>query len=247
MSTDLHATAPGSAEMEVPAGRLFRLTEDRFRRMAAAGVFGPAEPIALVDGLVREGGTDGPPYRFRLDQYHRMGAEGVLAPSDRVELLEGRLVAKMSINPPHRFAVRSVRLALERILPPGWYAEPQAPVSMPLVGSEPEPDVQVARGESIDYADRHPVPADIALLVEVSDTTLAMDQGYKKRLYASEGVPIYWIVNIPKRHVEVYDEPSGPAEAPDYARCRDYGQGERIPVVIEGREVGRVDASELLP
>ncbi len=247
MSTDLHATATDSAGMEIPADRLFRLTEDQFRRMTAAGVFGPAEPVALVDGLVREAGPGGALHHFRLDQYHRAGSEGILTTYDRVELLGGRLVVKPKMNPPHRISTFAVRTALEGVVPEGWYVDQQAAVSLPLSDTEPEPDVQVTRGHPRDYADRHPGPADVALLVEVSDATVSLDRGYQKRLYATDGVPVYWIVNIPKRRVEVYDEPSGPTERPDYASRRDYGPGERIPVVIEGREVGTVGASDLLP
>jgi Uma2 family endonuclease len=245
MSIDLREHAPGAAES--PADRAFRLTEDQFRRMTAADVFGPGESVALVDGVVRQGSPSGAPYRFRLDQYHRMGKEGILSPSDRVELLEGRLVSNMSINPPHRLATRKTRIGLEGLIPRGWYVDQQAPVSLPRDGSEPEPDVQVVRGDSSDYANHHPGPEDIALLVEVSDATLADDRRQEKALYASEGISVYWIINLRDERVEVHDEPSGPSERPDYDRRLEFARGEAVPVVLDGRPVGMISVDDLLP
>ena len=41
---------------------------------------------------------------------------------------------------------------------------------------EPEPDVAIVRGTDADYEHRIPTAADVALLVEVSDTTLNLDR-----------------------------------------------------------------------
>jgi Uma2 family endonuclease len=131
------------------------------------------------------------------------------------------------------------------VVPAGWYVDSQEPIT--LADSEPEPDVTVIRGETRDYFDRHPGPTDLALVVEVADTTLERDRPVKKRLYARAGLVIYWIINLSELLVEVYTEPSGPAEEPDYRERRDYGVDDSVPVVIEGREVGRIDVRELLP
>jgi Uma2 family endonuclease len=113
--------------------------------------------------------------------------------------------------------------------------------------SEPEPDVVVVRGDRRLYRDRHPGPGDLALVVEVADATLARDRGSKKRVYAQAGLPVYWIINFPERKVEVYTDPTGPAEELDYRSRQDYGPADEIPVVLEGREVGRIAVQELLP
>jgi Uma2 family endonuclease len=47
------------------------------------------------------------------------------------------------------------------------------------------------------------------LLVEVSDSSLAYDQGIKRALYARHGVAEYWVVDIPGQRVHVYREPTG--------------------------------------
>jgi Uma2 family endonuclease len=73
--------------------------------------------------------------------------------------------------------------------------------------SEPEPDIAVVAGTTEDYADHHPTPPDVALLLEVSDTTLRTDRISKGALYAENGVPEFWIANLNSRQLEVYREP----------------------------------------
>jgi Uma2 family endonuclease len=184
-------------------------------------------------------------WRLSVDQYHAMIQAGILTEDDPVELLEGWLVTKMSKNPKHRVATRLVRQALERIISPGWYVDSQEPLT--TVDSEPEPDVTVVRGETRQYPDRHPGPGDVALVGEVADSSLQRDRSLKKRLYAAARIPVYWIVNLLANQIEVYTEPSGPAEKPDYRQQHNYGLEDTIPVVIDGQEVGRLAVKELLP
>jgi Uma2 family endonuclease len=160
-------------------------------------------------------------------------------------MLEGWLVAKVSKNPSHVLASTLIRRALERLLPPGWYVALQDPIT--LSDSEPEPDLFVVRGEPHDYRDRHPGPQDVALVVEVADTTLRADRGTKKRTYAHAGIPIYWIVNLVDLQFEVYTDPSGSGEQPDYAQGREYGPEDTLPVLLAGAEIGRLTVRELLP
>ena len=124
------------------------------------------------------------------------------------------------------------------MVPAGWVVRGPHPVTTP--DSEPEPDVAVVRGTHRDYFQRHPTPADSALVVEVANTSLRYDRGIKRRIYARARVPAYWIVVLAERCVEAYTDPSGPAAEPGYAVARRYADGERVPVVIDGREVGTV-------
>jgi Uma2 family endonuclease len=195
-----------------------------------------APPPAVPDDFI---------FRLSVDQYHEMIKAGILTSDDPVELLEGWLVQKMPKNPAHRLAKRLFRDALAAALPPGWHVEEQEPVT--TSDSEPEPDVTVIRGTPRDYAQHHPGPADLALVVEVSDSTLRRDRGRKKRIYARAGVPVYWIVNLPDRRVEVYTGPSGLAETPDYGQRQEFGPSESVPVIIDGTEVGRLTVADLLP
>jgi Uma2 family endonuclease len=196
---------------------------------AGAAVVVPTEPI----------------WPLSVERYHAMVRTGILTADDPVELLEGLLVVKMPKNPPHRLATRLTRLALERVLPPGWHVETPEPVTLP--DSEPEPDIAVIRGDARDYAGHHPGPDELALVVEVSDASLGRDRGLKKRLYARAGVTAYWVIDLTNRRVEAYDDPTGPVEGPDYRRVQAFGPDAELPVSVGGVEVGRIPVRELLP
>jgi Uma2 family endonuclease len=183
--------------------------------------------------------------RLRIEQYHAIIQAGILTDDDSVELLEGWLVFKMPKNPPHRVTTRLVRTALENILPAGWYVDSQEPIT--LSNSEPEPDIVVVRGDTRQYLDRHPGAEDIALIIEVSDTTLQRDRTVKKRIYARAGIAIYWIVNLVEEQVEVYSQPLVEVEQPDYSQRLDFGRSAVIPIIIEGREIGAIAVNSLLP
>jgi Uma2 family endonuclease len=118
-----------------------------------------------------------PIHRLTVQQYRAMGRTGILTSEDRVELLEGWLVEKMTKNPPHRIATRRARVALERVVPAGWYVDTHEPIT--TADSEPEPDVAVIRGRTEDYPDRNPGADHVALIVEVADATLVRDRHVK--------------------------------------------------------------------
>ncbi len=244
MSTLTRTATTDSDLDEIPVDRLQRLTPEQFRLASEAGAFPEADRVELVDGLLRQGGPFGPLYRLSLDQLHRMY---VVPGLERNELLGGWLVARTPIHPPHRISTRRVRIAVDRALPDGWYSDEQKPITLPLGVSEPLPDLQVVRGGPDDYPDRHAGPADLGLLVEVSDSSASIDRNYKLRLYAREGIPIYWIVNLVAMRLEVYTDPSGPAEKPGYRNRQDYGPDDEVPLILDGREVGRIPVRDLLP
>jgi Uma2 family endonuclease len=186
------------------------------------------------------------PYHITVDRYRQMIEAGVFSAKDPVYLWEGRLVTKLTKNPAHNLATAALNMALVRLLPLGWFVAPEQPVA---VGDDsmPEPDLMVVRGEPRDYLQRDRRAADVALIVDVADSSLAEDQGDVLQKYAREGFPVYWIVNIPDGQVEVYTEPTGPIERPTYRSCRVYRPGETVPVVLDGREIGQVPASDILP
>ena len=184
-------------------------------------------------------------WRLRIEQYHAIIQAGILTDDDSVELLEGWLVFKRPKNPPHRVTTRLVRTALENILPRGWYVDSQEPIA--LSNSEPEPDIVVVRGDTRQYLDRHPGAEDIALIIEVADTTLQRDRTVKKRIYAPAGISIYWIVNLLEEQVEVYSQTLVEVEQPDYSQRLDFGRSAVISIIIEGIEIGAIAVNSLLP
>ena len=126
-----------------------------------------------------------------------------------------------------------------------WRARFQLPVGIGT--SEPEPDAAVVRGNTRTFAERHPQSAEIALIIEISDTTLRGDREVKGPIYARAGIPIYWIVNLPEAKIEVYTEPSGPTETPGYAVRRDYAPDDSLPLILDGVTLAHLPVSDLLP
>jgi len=184
-------------------------------------------------------------WRTSVDQYHAMIRAGILTEDDPVELLDGLLFRKESKSPAHSSSTVGCRDALASVLSPGWSAWSQESITLPT--SEPEPDVVVVRGDRHRYSDRHPGPEDIALVVEVADASLERDRNFKKRLYAQAGIPAYWIVNLVQNRLEVFTEPSGTADRPDYRQQRECLRADEVTLTIDGREVGPIRVRDLLP
>lgn len=186
-----------------------------------------------------------PIHRLSVGQYHQMLQEGILRSGEAVELLEGWLVEKVQKTPAMCFAVRAVRAALTPLAPVELFVDCYAPVT--TTDSEPEPALAVVRGNPCDYGERHPTARDVALVVEVADTSLDRDQDVKKRIYAAARIPVYWIVNLTERKIEKYADPAGDGAAADYRRRKDFAESELVPVMLEGREAGRVSVKDVLP
>lgn len=192
----------------------------------------PPTPISCGNALVPRD----PIWRLSVAQYHEMIHSGILTEDDPVELLEGWLVVKMSKNPPHSSATRLLRKAIEALVPPGWIVDSQEAITTP--DSEPEPDLFVARGSELDYLDRHPMPDDLAFVVEVANSPLERDQTSKLQIYARAGIVSYWILNLVERQLEVYTIPSRTSEPPGYSLRQVYANTETVPVILAGQEIG---------
>jgi len=184
-------------------------------------------------------------FRLSLETYERMGELGLFRRSDRVELLDGLLVNKMTRGPRHVTATIKVLKAVDAILPPGWTPRKEDPLKLPGVAgapdSAPEPDVAVVRGDVNTYATRHPGAADVALVIEVADSSLADDRLGLRR-YATAGIPVAWIVNLVDETVEVHTTPSGPT----YAHREVKGVDDALAVWLDGRECGRIAVADIL-
>jgi Uma2 family endonuclease len=181
--------------------------------------------------------------RMTVEQYHELIAKGWFAANERFELLEGVVVEKITKNPAHVVVNRRCEQLLASLLPPGWHIRSQDPIT--LKSSEPEPHLAVVRGQFEDYATRHPGGADIGLVIEVADASLVTDR-FKGEIYAAAGIPWYWIVNIPGRVVELHASPTNAGEKPNYTDVRRCGLSDDVPLVLDGREIGRVKVSEIL-
>ncbi len=141
--------------------------------------------------------------RLTVDQYEAMVDSDVFTKQDNFVLINGYLVTKVTKKPPHVIASELVRDELIGLVPRArWRVMVEAPVRIPDF-NEPEPDVSLARGTAKDYANRHPGPADLALVVEVAKSSLSEDR-QMANIYGPAGIPVYWVVNLKDRQVEVY-------------------------------------------
>lgn len=181
-------------------------------------------------------------YRLTVAQYDRMVQAGIVDERDRVELLEGILVAKMGRKRPHIQAGKKGLRALERHVPPGYHAGKEDPIVVSDL-SKPEPDLAVIRGLIEDYDNRDVTAADVALVVEIADSTLRDDQEEMKPIYAASRIPIYWIINLFAHQVEVYSDPEGR----QYRTSQVFSREQEVPLIIDGAEVGRIRVADLLP
>lgn len=151
-------------------------------------------------------------------EYDRLVATGMFD-NERVELIRG-IVLRMAPNgPAHADPIDVLNRHFVRALGDRAVVRVQLPFAA-SDDSEPEPDLALVPPRR--YADRHPDQA--FLVIEVADTSLAHDRETKGPLYASSGVPEYWIVDVNARGVSIYDT----LTAERYARVRHFSVGERI-------------------
>ncbi len=166
-----------------------------------------------------------PLMRISCDRYHEMIASGGLREDDRIELINGYLVTKMSIGSLHSGMVNRLNRLLVRLFGDSAIVTIQNPVTIHEY-SEPEPDVVVAKFREDFYADRHPYPEDILLVIEVADTSLAFDREAKIPLYASCGIPESWLVDLIHHEIHVFRRPEGAA----YQETLVFRSGDLLPV-----------------
>ncbi len=143
---------------------------------------------------------------FTVEEFHRMGEAGVFAEGDRVELLDGEIIEMTPIGSRHAACVARLTALLSSVQGKAivWV---QNPIHM-SEHSELQPDVALLRPRSDYYAQAHPRPEDVFLVVEVADTTAVNDREVKLPLYARAGVAEVWLVDLSAETIEVSCRPA---------------------------------------
>jgi Uma2 family endonuclease len=176
--------------------------------------------------------------RFSAAEVLRMVEDGILGEDEPVELLEGDLVVTPPQGPRHSAVVSELDERLRATYRPGYHVRSQCPLGG-AADSLPEPDLAVVLGKPRDYLAAHPVGADVVLVIEVARTSQVIDRR-KVRVYAKIGVPVYWLLDLATRRLEVRSEPDGD----DYRSTRLLGENESA--ALPGVEASWTVASLLL-
>lgn len=177
--------------------------------------------------------------RFDVDAYYRMAEAGILSPEDRVELIDGEIIEMAPIGAAHGGKVIRLNALFGRFATGGQViVSVQGPLRLDH-HNEPQPDLMLLRPRPDFYESSHPTTADVLLLVEVADSSLAWDRGPKLALYARHGVPEVWIVDLRGHTVAVCRQP-GPG---GYAEQQSVVTGELTPMLVPAL---RIDVAALL-
>jgi len=168
--------------------------------------------------------------RITVAEYHRMGEVGILSQEDRVELIEGQLVAMVPIGSTDSGTTIALNHILMQAVGERAFVSVQNPIRLDD-HSEPQPDFALLRPRADYYRRQTPGPADVFVLIEVSDSSLRYDRSVKRALYARYGIPEFWVVNLIAREVEVCRTPVGE----EYTSISRVGAGATLePVCLPG-------------
>ncbi len=130
---------------------------------------------------------------------------GLLA-GRQVELLDGNIIDMAPELPIHRATYRRGVRYLESMLGNRVVIFSSAPIVLAR-NSEPQPDICIAVSPESRYDERHPEPADIYWLIEVSNSTLSYDLEEKASLYALYSIKEYWVIDLPNSQLWVHRQP----------------------------------------
>ena len=143
---------------------------------------------------------------WTVEEYHRMAEAGIFAPDERVELLEGKILCKSAKSTAHRSTTGRIDYLLKKRLEKIALICVQDPVKL-NDRSEPEPDLSVVKIDPLDYADHHPTPSEVYLIIEVADSSLKFDCEIKAKAYSLAGIKDYWVLDVVKRELYIFRKP----------------------------------------
>lgn len=144
-------------------------------------------------------------YRLRVEDYDKMIEYGIFGEDERIELLDGVLVKMSPKGIRHRNSTYLASTFFQEKFGRNIVTQSQDPIRLDDF-SEPEPDIVLAKAPLSNYALRHPAPKDILLIMEIADSSVAIDR-QKAQKYAENGIAQYLILNLNTNEIEEYREP----------------------------------------
>jgi Uma2 family endonuclease len=145
--------------------------------------------------------------RISTNRYQMMVAAGVLTKYDRIELIEGDMLDMAPMGTRHSAITSRLHELFVLAVSRSATVVSGGPVNLGEF-SEPQPDLMLLKRRADFYGAKLPEAADVLLLIEVSDSSLAFDQSIKLNLYARYGVSEYWVVDVEGRRIVTYREPT---------------------------------------
>jgi Uma2 family endonuclease len=144
------------------------------------------------------------PYRWTIAAYRRLRDTGLFHDM-KTMLIEGEILTMTMPSPPHDTALTLAFQCLLAICPTGHYVRNQQRLDVGT-RNDPGPDLAVVRGTARDYASHTPTTA--AMVVEVADSSLFLDTTTKAELYATAGIPEYWVIDLEGKRLLVFRDPA---------------------------------------
>lgn len=192
--------------------------------------------------------------RMTVKDYLHLAESGALLESAPIELLDGILLWKdrrdhegsiMVVGKRHAQAVTRMLRLLDRLTTGhGCVAVSQQPFQLSET-SLPEPDIMLVAEDESKLFDDFPRPAQIPLIIEVSDSSLVHDQNDKCTQYAAGGIPQYWIVNLVDDVIEVFTDLEG--ELARYKSHAVYAAGDSLSLHLPDGSTVTFDVAQVLP
>lgn len=191
--------------------------------------------------------------RLTVAEYHRLIEKGVLLEGEPIELIDGLLSRKdrsdaggdgVSHSRQHALCILRFERLSARVDASGCDLRSQLPVTLSEY-DEPEPDVAIVRGTPESYLEAHPTASDVLAIVEIAGRSLGFDRATKSRIYAASGVPVYGILNLSGRVIELYESPN--RQERRYERMTLFRDGDTIRLPLDNGQSLEVSVAELLP
>jgi Uma2 family endonuclease len=143
---------------------------------------------------------------FTVAEYARMLTADILSEDDRVELIDGEVCVMSPIGPLHAAMVDRLTRLLVLLCAQAAIVRVQSSIQLNDY-TEPQPDFAVLQPRDDFYAQAHPLAADVLLVIEVADTSIAYDREEKLPRYALSGIPEAWLIDLNQQVVEQYTQP----------------------------------------